>query len=260
MRLTRVYTDAPLVPGEKVAIEGSAANHITRVLRLRVADTVTLFNGTNQEYDASIEAFHKDAVVVAIREERSGDRESPLQLILAQGISRGERMDWILQKATELGASRIVPVFTERSVVRLDAKQAERKLQHWRGITISACEQCGRNRLPELDSPLAVHEFLSRLATGQTRLLLSPTADLTIDDLAATAATTATAATPAPHAASALGAIVVLIGPEGGLTDLEEELALRAGFRPVRMGPRILRTETAAIAALTIIQQRFGDL
>ena len=243
MRLTRVYVNAPLTPGEKVAIEGGAANHITRVLRLRVADTVTLFNGTNQEYDASIEAFHKDSVVVSIREERSRDRESPLKLTLAQGISRGERMDWILQKATELGASRIVPVFTERSVVRLDAKQAEKKLQHWRGITISACEQCGRNRLPELDSPLELHEFLSQPAAQQTRLLLSPTATTRVADIEAPSAD-----------------VVILIGPEGGLTDLEEELALRAGFRPVRMGPRILRTETAAIAALTIIQHRFGDL
>jgi 16S rRNA (uracil1498-N3)-methyltransferase len=251
MRLTRVYVEAPLAPGEKVAIEGGAANHITRVLRLRVADTVTLFNGTNQEYDASIEAFHKNSVVVSIREERSRDRESPLKLTLAQGISRGERMDWILQKATELGASRIVPVFTERSVVRLDAKQAEKKSQHWRGITISACEQCGRNRLPELDSPLELHEFLAAKADGETRLLLSPTADLTLDDLAATAP---------PNTASALGAIVVLIGPEGGLTDLEVDNALRAGFRSIRIGPRVLRTETAAITALTIMQERFGDL
>ncbi len=243
MRLTRVYVDAPLLPGENVAIEGGAANHITRVLRLRVADTVTLFNGTNQEYDASIKAFSKDAVVVSIREERTRDRESPLQLTLAQGISRGERMDWILQKATELGAARIVPVFTERSVVRLDAKQAEKKLQHWRGITICACEQCGRNRLPELDSPLELHEFLATPAAQETRLLLSPTAETRIADLGASSCD-----------------FVVLIGPEGGLTDLEEELALRAGFRPVRMGPRILRTETAAIAALTIIQGRFGDL
>ncbi len=252
MRLTRVYVDAPLTPGEKVAIEGGAANHIMRVLRLRVADTVTLFNGTNQEYDASIEAFHKNAVVVSIRDERSRDRESPLQLTLAQGISRGERMDWILQKATELGASRIVPLFTERSVVRLDAKQAEKKSQHWRGITVSACEQCGRNRLPELDSPLELHEFLAANVAGETRLLLSPTAELTVDDLAATGA--------APTAAPALGAIVVLIGPEGGLTDLEVDHALRAGFRSIRIGPRVLRTETAAIAALTIMQERFGDL
>jgi 16S rRNA (uracil1498-N3)-methyltransferase len=188
-------------------------------------------------------------VVVTIKGARQVDRESPLHLRLAQGISRGERMDWILQKATELGVSRIVPVFTERSVVRLDAKQAERKLQHWRGITIAACEQCGRNKVPDLSSPIDIHEFLNQAephaGTGATpvRLLLSPTAELGIGDFAHTATS-----------------VTVLIGPEGGLTEVEQESALRAGFTPVRMGPRVLRTETAAIAALTVLQQEFGDL
>ncbi len=243
MRLTRVYVDAPLEAGERVLVEGAAANHIARVLRLRAGDALTLFNGTEHEFGASIEEFRKDTVVVAIREARSENRESPLTLTLAQGISRGERMDWILQKATELGASRIVPVFTERSVVRLDAKQAQRKLQHWRGIAISACEQCGRNRVPEIALPVGVHEFLGAADTAATRVLLSPTGELGIDDLG-----------------GSISNVVVLIGPEGGLTDVEQESALRAGFTAVRMGPRVLRTETAAIAALTIIQQKFGDL
>jgi 16S rRNA (uracil1498-N3)-methyltransferase len=171
-------------------------------------------------------------------------------LTLAQGISRGERMDWILQKATELGVSRIVPVFTERSVVRLDAKQAQRKLQHWRGIAIAACEQCGRNKVPDLTLPVDIHEFLAGARESQAgtaappmHLLLSPTAELGIGDFAHTATS-----------------VTVLIGPEGGLTEVEQESAIRAGFTPVRMGPRILRTETAAIAALTVLQQEFGDL
>ncbi len=243
MRLTRVYVDAPLEAGERVLVEGAAANHIARVLRLRAGDALTLFNGTEHEFGAAIEEFRKDTVVVAIREARSENRESPLTLTLAQGISRGERMDWILQKATELGTSRIVPVFTERSVVRLDAKQAERKLQHWRGIAISACEQCGRNCVPDIALPVGIHEFLGAADIGATRVLLSPTAELGIDDLG-----------------GSISNVVVLIGPEGGLTDVEQESALRAGFTAVRMGPRVLRTETAAIAALTIIQQKFGDL
>ncbi len=153
-------------------------------------------------------------------------------------------MDWILQKATELGASRIVPLLTERSVVRLDAKQAEKKVQHWRGIAIAACEQCGRNRVPEVALPMDLFEFVESANTsGATRLLLSPTADASIDRV--------------PVGASG---VTVLIGPEGGLTETEYEMALRSGFTSVRMGPRVLRTETAAIAALTILQHCCGDL
>lgn len=250
MRLTRVYVEAPLAPGEKINVGGAAANHIARVLRLRTGDALTLFNGSGAEYGASIEEFRKDSVLVTVTDERQVERESPLMLTLAQGISRGERMDWILQKATELGVSRIVPVFTERSVVRLDAKQAQRKLQHWRGIAIAACEQCGRNKVPDLTLPVDIHEFLAGARESQAgtaappmHLLLSPTAELGIGDFAHTATS-----------------VTVLIGPEGGLTEVEQESAIRAGFTPVRMGPRILRTETAAIAALTVLQQEFGDL
>jgi 16S rRNA (uracil1498-N3)-methyltransferase len=244
MRLTRVHVEAPLAVGMRIEVEGSAANHIARVLRLRAGDSLTVFNGAGAEFAASIEALHRDSVVVEVGEERRVNRESALSLTLAQGISRGERMDWILQKATELGCSRIVPLFTERSVVRLDARQSDRKRQHWRGIAIAACEQCGRNTIPEIAPPTDVFEFLSGAAgAGATRLLLSPTAEVSIDRVAASS-----------------GGLIVLIGPEGGLTDTEQECALRLGFAAVRMGPRVLRTETAAIAALTIIQHRFGDL
>lgn len=244
MKLTRVYVDAPVSPGKRLVVAGSAANHIARVLRLRSGDALTVFDGSGGEFGARVEEFRKDTVVVSVEEHRALDRESPLSLTLAQGISRGERMDWILQKATELGASRIVPVFTKRSVVRLDDKQAERKLQHWRAIAVSACEQCGRNRLPEVLTPIDFFDVLpASFLPGETRLLLSPTGDLRIDDL------------------DNVGkGITVLIGPEGGLEDVEHESAVAAGFKPVRLGPRVLRTETAAIAALTIIQRYFGDL
>ena len=243
MRLTRVYVEAPVTAGERVVVEGSAANHITRVLRLRSGDALTVFDGNGGEFAARIEEFRKDAVVVALEEHRPLDRESPLTLTLAQGISRGERMDWIIQKATELGTSRIVPLFTKRSMVRLDERQAERKLQHWRAIAVAACEQCGRNKVPELATPSDFFDVLPADSSGTTRLLLSPTGDLRIEDLQAVGQ-----------------AITVLIGPEGGLEDVEQEAALAAGFKAVRLGPRVLRTETAAIAALTIIQHRFGDL
>ena len=244
MRLTRVYVETPVNTGKRLTVEGSAANHITRVLRLRSGDALTVFDGRGAEFGARIEEFRKDAVIVSIDEHRTVDRESPLSLTLAQGISRGERMDWIIQKATELGATRIVPVFTQRSVVRLDDKQAERKLQHWRAITIAACEQCGRNRLPELVTPVDFFDVLPETFTpNSTRLLLSPHAELRIDDLR-----------------ELHGGVTVLIGPEGGLDEVEQEAAVAAGFKSVRMGPRVLRTETAAIAALTILQRYFGDL
>src|SRR5204863_101065 len=155
MRLTRVYLDAPLEAGGRVTLTGSAARHLTRVLRLRPGQALTLFNGGGGEYAATIEAVHGEKVEVAVGEAQAIERESPLILTLAQGVSRGERMDFVVQKATELGASSIVPLLTERSVVRLSAPQAARKLEHWRAIAIAACEQSGRNRLPQLVPPVS---------------------------------------------------------------------------------------------------------
>ncbi|MGH8267845.1 MAG: 16S rRNA (uracil(1498)-N(3))-methyltransferase [Steroidobacteraceae bacterium] len=243
MRLTRVYVDAPLTPGTRVTLEGGAASHVTRVLRLRVGDALTLFNGSGGEHAASIDKAHGGAVTVAVGEQDAVECESPLGVTLAQGVSRGERMDFVVQKATELGASLIVPLLSERSVVRLTAQQADRKLNHWRAITIAACEQCGRNRLPDIAAPMPLADFLRGAAAGTVRLQLSPTAALALKDV------------PRP-----VTQVTVLVGPEGGLSDEEQEAALAAGFTPVRLGPRVLRTETAAIAALTLLQREFGDL
>jgi len=242
MRLTRVYVDAPLASGMRVTLQGSAAGHLTRVLRLRVGEALTVFNGAGGEYAASIEHAHAGRVAVAIGELRAIERESPLTLTLAQGVSRGERMDLVVQKATELGASGLAPVLAERSVVRLTAQQADRRLNHWRAIAIAACEQSGRNRLPAIASPVPLKDFL-RTSDGSMRLVLSPAATATLADL--------------PRLVSA---VTVLIGPEGGLAEAEQEAAVAAGFKPVRLGPRVLRTETAAIAALTLLQREFGDL
>jgi 16S rRNA (uracil1498-N3)-methyltransferase len=205
-----------------------------------------LFDGLGGEYDARINEFGKDAVHVTVAEHRLVERESPLSVTLAQGISRGERMDLVIQKATELGVSRIVPLITERSVVKLDAKQAEAKLRHWRAITISACEQCGRNRVPEMGDVMKFHDYLrdARTASEPThRLLLSPIGEGRIRDLN-----------------GGLSAVTILIGPEGGLTEVEQDSARSAGFTAVQLGPRVLRTETAALAALTAIQQQLGDM
>jgi 16S rRNA (uracil1498-N3)-methyltransferase len=251
MRLTRVYVDAPLEPGTRITLQGSAASHVTRVLRLRTGDALTLFNGRGGEYAASIDKSHGGEMTVAIGEHHAAERESPLAITLAQGISRGERMDLVVQKATELGVTRLVPLLTERSVVRLDAQQAHRKLNHWQAIAIGACEQSGRNRLPEVMAPAAWREFLRTgapahpggSAAAPGRLLLSAAATARIDEV------------PRPGAG-----VTVLIGPEGGLVEAEEEAARSAGFIAVRLGPRVLRTETAAIAAVALLQRQFGDL
>jgi 16S rRNA (uracil1498-N3)-methyltransferase len=245
MRLTRVYVDGPLSSGKRITLEGSAASHVTRVLRLRVGAELILFNGTGGEYQASIDKAHGGSVIVAVGEQQAIERESPLALTLAQGVSRGERMDLVVQKATELGVSQLVPVLTERSVVRLSAQQSDRKLNHWRAVVIAACEQCGRNRLPSVAPPVPLAEFLrgGRESDGGARLLLSPTGPATLAGLGRTAS-----------------GITVLVGPEGGLTDEEEAAAVAAGFTAVRLGPRVLRTETAAIAALALLQRESGDL
>ncbi|MEJ1966445.1 MAG: 16S rRNA (uracil(1498)-N(3))-methyltransferase [Gammaproteobacteria bacterium] len=175
MRLTRVFVAEALSAGRSCSLTGSAANHIMRVLRLRDGDALTLFDGRGGEYGARITAFRKDSVQVEVQEHRDVERESTLHLTLAQGISRGERMDWVMQKATELGVTRIVPVVTERTVVRLDERQSERKVEHWRAIVISACEQSGRNRVPEVAEPSAYYDVIRALDPAATRVLLSPT-------------------------------------------------------------------------------------
>jgi len=243
MRLTRVYVDGALEPGTRLTLPASAAAHLTRVLRLRPKAAVTLFNGQGGEYAASIEQVRGGKVTLAVGEHRAIERESPFPLTLAQGVSRGERMDLVVQKATELGVARLVPVLTERSVVRLDEELAGRKSDHWRAIAIAACEQCGRNRLPEVALPARLREFLRQPAADSVRLLLSPAAARRIEGV------------PRPARA-----VTVLIGPEGGLSDEEQADAQAAGFTAVNLGPRVLRTETAAIAALTLLQREFGDL
>jgi 16S rRNA (uracil1498-N3)-methyltransferase len=241
MRLTRVYVEGPLTSGKRVKLEGNAASHVTRVLRLRVGSALILFNGEGGEYEASIDKAAGGEVIVAVGAHAAHERESPLPVTLAQGVSRGERMDLVVQKATELGVTALAPVLTERSVVRLTAQQSDRKANHWRAIAIAACEQCGRNRLPLIAAPQGYREFL-RSVPGGMRVLLAPGGSVTLKDLAR------------PD-----GAVTVLIGPEGGLTDEEQQAAVAAGFTAARLGPRVLRTETAAIAALALLQREFGD-
>ena len=243
MRLTRVFVDARLEPGARVTLPSDAASHLTRVLRLGEGDACTLFDGRGGEYAARIASAGRREVTVQVGAHDPTERESPLRLVLLQGLARGERMDLIVQKATELGAAAIRPVHTEHSGVRLDERQSTRKRDHWRGIAVAACEQCGRNRLPEILEPLSLDDALSAAPTG-LRLTLSldlPPAAL------------------AREALASAGAITLLVGPEGGLAASEERLAASHGFQALRLGPRVLRTETAALAALAMLQGLGGD-
>lgn len=247
MRLTRIHVSAPPQAGGACTVRGEAANHLARVLRLEVGDALEVFDGEGGEYSGRIEAMRKGEVQVALGPRREGLTESSLQLTLAQGISRGERMDWVVQKAVELGVTRIVPVLTERSVVRLDAEQARHKQRHWHGVAVAACEQSGRSRLPTIDLPQPLPMFFAALGagagTGTLRVLANPQAHTGLAALPATAEQ-----------------VLVLIGPEGGLAAAEIHAAVEHGFLCVRLGPRVLRTETAAVAVLALLQQRFGDL
>ena len=243
MRLNRVYTERPLAEDAEVTLPEAAASHVARVLRLRAGAPLVLFDGSGADFRGEIVAVEGDRVRVRIGERAAGLRESPLAITLVQAVSRGERMDWTLQKATELGVRRIQPVLSARSVVRLDEQQAGRKLRHWQAIVAGACEQCGRSVLPEVRAPLELSRFLAESSRDGQRLVLSPGGPASLAGLA-----------------SASARVELLIGPEGGLDDAELDAAGRAGFAPVRLGPRVLRTETAGIVALAVLQALWGDL
>lgn len=242
MRLNRVYVDAALSPGIRLELPSAAAVHLAKVLRLRSGDELVVFAGDGYEYPASVESVRGTRVAVAIGEGRAVDRESPLAVTLVQCIARADRMDVIVQKATELGVARIVPVQSRRGVVRLESAQAQSKAAHWRAIAVSACEQCGRNRLPAIETPRRLIDYLGGTLPGAgPRLLLEPGAE-------------------EGRTAAIGGEVTIAIGPEGGLDEEEIEAFRLAGFEPTRLGPRVLRTETAAIAALAWLQSRYGDL
>lgn len=248
MQLTRLFIDGALVTGANLSLPRGAAQHVGRVLRLQPGDALRLFNGLGGEYEAQIRTVARDEVTVRIGARLDTDRESPLQITLLQGIARGEKMDLILQKSTELGVAAIRPLLSLRSSVRLEGAGKERKQEHWLGVIRSACEQCGRNRVPELLPPMRVADALIPL-TQSIRLLLEP--DESAQGLRELVPLIAEAAT---------GPIVLMVGPEGGFDTTEIEAARAAGFRSCRMGPRVLRTETAALAALAALQALAGDL
>lgn len=242
MRLTRSHVALPLAVGASVALPEDAAAHLVRVLRLQAGDACVLFNGDGNDYDARLTEAGKRGAQVEILGCRANGSESPLRITLLQGIARGEKMDWILQKATELGVAGIQPVVSERSEVRLDAPRAERRLAHWREVVIAACEQSGRAVLPELAPPQPLAQAAGT-APG-LRLLLDPDAEQTLQLLGA----------------ETVDACTLAIGPEGGWSPRDLATLRGEGFRPLRFGPRVLRTETAALAAIAALQLLRGDL
>jgi 16S rRNA (uracil1498-N3)-methyltransferase len=242
MRLTRVYVETKLEAGAALELPPETAAHIAKVLRARVGDGLILFNGDGHEWSGQIESVRGARVRASIGPGTFVDRESALAVTLVQSVPRGDRMDFIVQKATELGVARIVPTLSQRSVVRLDARQCEAKATHWRAVVVSACEQCGRNRIPAVDEPRQLIDYLGAAAGGGTRLVLEPDADGDGGKW------------------NVAGSVEIAIGPEGGFAPDELEAFRVAGFKRVRLGPRILRAETAAIAALTWLQTQFGDM
>lgn len=244
MRLTRVHVAAALAPGVRLELRGAAHQHLRLVLRLEAGAEIRLFNGDGHDYASVIKELRRGVAQVEVRSVLPARAESPLALVLVQGIARGERMDLVVQKASELGVAAIQPVATARSVVRLDAGARAAKLAHWRGVAIAACEQCGRARLPEIAEPLPLADWLARPASpGTKRLQLDPQGQISL-----------------AAAARGAGAAQLLVGPEGGLDDAERDAARQTGYLPCRLGPRVLRSETAAIAALAVLQAAAGDL
>ena len=236
----RIYTEHPIAIHDLITLEDQASQHLLRVLRMSDGNAVRLFNGDGSEYQGELEGCSKKIAQVRIGSINHTDAPLALSLNLGQVISKGDRMDFVVQKATELGVSRIVPLWSERCDVRLKGDRLEKKVEHWRKVAISACEQCGRNHVPEIAAPLEFSNWLEQ-ASSDLKLVLHP------------------------HNQKPLGqhtppsSVDIAIGPEGGFTDTEIELAQHSGFEGLLLGPRILRTETAALTALSVLQYQWGD-
>lgn len=244
MRIPRICVFETLGSGAEILLPAQAGEHLARVLRLERGHPILLFNGNGLEYRAEISQVAKRAVGARVLDDGERvDRESPLQLTLAQGVARGEKMDLILQKATELGVSRIVPLITGRTEVKLDAERTARRLAHWQAVIAGACEQSGRTSLPALDPPLRLATWAASLdATSGLRLALDPQGDVS------------------PRALPAFNVATLVVGPEGGLSEQDLNLLDQADFIGLRLGPRVLRTETAGLAAITALQAIHGDI
>jgi 16S rRNA (uracil1498-N3)-methyltransferase len=242
MTVARFYCPMTLTPDSRVELPNAIAHHAVRVLRLKTGDAVVLFNGQGGEIPGTIAQIQGNRVTVALHASLAVERESSVAVTLIQALTGTDKMDLVIQKAVELGVARIQPVVTERSVVRLDGARALKRLAHWQGVVAAACEQCGRNRLPEVSALAPLRERLAEAHTAAARWTLLPDADQRLRGLAK------------PD-----GEIALLVGAEGGFTPAEQTAARTHGFTPVRLGARVLRTETAGLAALAAIQALWGD-
>ena len=245
MRTPRIYQATPLKTGETITLEAQAATHVARVLRLKQDDQIIVFNGQGGEYAGVIAAIDKRSVQVTLGEYQQNQMESPLHIGLVQGVSRSERMDYTLQKSVELGVSEIYPVTTQHISVHLDAARAHKKRAHWQGVVNSACEQSGRDRVPEVHELVSLQSCVDALSAvdAQLKLVLDHRANTTLNQVSVTNNSR----------------IVMVVGPEGGLSNDERDWLIENGFTAVSMGPRVLRTETAALAAIAVMQSLWGD-
>ena len=241
MRIPRIYTGQELQGNTSLQLESGPSQHVARALRMRAGDTLVLFNGKGGEYLADITAVERKSVVVTTGAYRERNLESGLHIHLGIAVSRGDRMDWVVQKATELGVCALTPLFTERTEVKLAGDRADKKNHHWRQVAISACEQCGRNRLPAIHPLQELRNWLTT-TNAQRKFVLHHRADSDGD------------------VSESPTSIALLVGPEGGLSDAEIDAAEQAGYRSLRLGPRVLRTETAPLAAIAILQGHWGDM
>jgi 16S rRNA (uracil1498-N3)-methyltransferase len=240
MPFPRIHCDFRLGPGAQFALAPDAAQHVAKSLRLRTGDSITVFDGRGGEYEATIQRIERDRVDVKVGAWRDVDRESSLEIGLAQGLPEADKMDWIIQKAAELGVAWVQPIVCDRSVVRLSGERAQRRDAHWQRVAVAACEQCGRDRIPEVRPSLAFQSWIAQPAPVP-RWLLVPDGE-------------PIAAKPAPE-----GALELLVGPEGGLSEREVDLARSRGAQAVSLGRRVLRTETAPIVALAAAHALWGD-
>lgn len=240
MRIPRIYTTQALASGQTVLLEEGPSHHLAKVLRMTEGRPIVLFNGDGNEYSAEISEVKKKVVSAAVHSVESPQRESPLHTHLAIALSKGDRFEWVLQKATELGVTQITPLFTERTDVKLSGERLEKKVASWQQVIISACEQCQRNVLPVFHTPMPFDAFVTS-CDAERKLVLHHRSDATLDPQ------------QPPHS------VALLIGPEGGLSESEIHAAEHNGFASLTLGPRVLRTETAPIAALSALQFVWGD-
>lgn len=243
MRCPRTYTAQILVANSEIELDSEPAHHIARVLRMQIGDELILFNGNDDaEYRCTIAHIDKKSVHIAIGPAEIHRRESPLAIHLGIAISKGERMDWVIQKATELGVSHITPLISERVEVRLQGEREEKKLAHWRAVAVSACEQCARNRIPVIAEPIVLTDWVQTIE-AEKKFVLHHRSEMALNEIDVK-----------PKS------VALLIGPEGGLSTTEIALAEKNQFTALRLGPRVLRTETAPLTAISILQFLWGDL